>query len=109
MAGWLCQVPVRLLQEVRDLRRHDPGRSHHRQLLGDRQQGWHGANSYTHAEVLEALSPHWELLETRGVLWLPIHRFPNLTRPLLLRIDQGLNRSPFKRYASYRMYVLRKR
>lgn len=72
-------------------------------------EGWHGANSYEQTEVRQYLEDRWEPVDEQGILFLPIHRFPNRLRPLLLGLDRQINRTPFKKYSSYRVYILRKK
>lgn len=70
--------------------------------------GWHGNNSYTHSEVLNLLEDKWKLKKSVGIMTLPIHRIPKSMRSFFLWFDERLNRSPLKKYASYRVYVLQK-
>lgn len=73
------------------------------------QSGWHGANSYTQAEVNTLLQGEWDIISEIGILMLPIHHFPKSIRRVFFKIDSSLNRTFLKKYASYRVYIARKK
>lgn len=79
-----------------------------RNLSRSNQDGWHGSNSYTDEEVASACGPKWTIIESRGVLFFPIHRVPSRFRKRLMQLDDYLNSTWLKKYSSYRMYVLKK-
>ncbi len=74
-----------------------------RQFLGYKATNWHGANAYRLNEIKAAAQGHWQLSSVRGILFLPLHRFPRFIRPWLKGLDNLLCRSFLKRYASYLM------
>ena len=45
----------------------------------------------------------WKVNEKKGVLFLPIHRFPKKMRKLVFGMDEAFSRSWFKNYSSYIM------
>ncbi|OAV44937.1 class I SAM-dependent methyltransferase [Lewinella sp. 4G2] len=79
-----------------------------RTLLRRRQNHWHGANAFTHADVTEVLGDRWRILTTRGIAVFPVHRIPRRLRPTLRSLDSWLGKTPLARAASYRVYVIEK-
>ncbi len=79
-----------------------------RNLFRKKYQGWHGANGYTSREISQRVARKWKIVGEEGVLFLPIHQFPKSIRSYFFRIDTLLNKSFLKKYASYRVYVLKK-
>ena len=69
---------------------------------------WHGSNAHTVDSVLQAGNGKWRLVKSRGILFLPIHRFPKKLRPYLRWLDDLMCRSFLKNYASYLIIVLEK-
>lgn len=80
-----------------------------RSLLGRKQQSWHGANAYTDKEVRELLGTTWRLKAVRGIAAFPIHRVPKRLRGMLVGLDNLLCKTPLRKLASYRVYVIEKR
>lgn len=80
-----------------------------RTLLGHQQVSWHGSNAYQHQDILALLDQRWSLEASYGIAMFPIHRMPNWLRPLLTGIDTVLCRTFLQRYASYRVYIVRKK
>lgn len=80
-----------------------------RSLLGREQSNWHGANAYTDEEVRELLGTTWRLKAVRGIAAFPVHRLPKRLRGLLVGLDSLLCKTPLRKFASYRVYVIEKR
>lgn len=80
-----------------------------RKLTNYKSINWHAANDFSVSEILKMTENHWELIKYRGILFLPIHRFPNFIRPLFLSIDNFLCHSFLKEYASYIIIELEKK
>ena len=80
-----------------------------RQLTGYRASGWHGGYQMTVADVRSATQPMWQLEAYQGVLFVPLHRVPKRFRSRLVGVDRYLCKSPWRHYASYVIYVLRKK
>jgi ubiquinone/menaquinone biosynthesis C-methylase UbiE len=70
---------------------------------------WHAANQFTTDEIIKMSETNWKLKKHNGILFLPIHRFPNFIRPLLLSIDNFLCHSFLKEYSSYIIIELEKK
>ncbi len=103
----LLREAHRLLQKGGQLILDVPSRER-RTLLQYKTSGWHGANSYSQAAIRQWCAEDWTITAETGIAFLPIHRFPVRLRPLLTGIDHVLCRSVFKKWASYRVYVLTK-
>ena len=73
------------------------------------QEDWHASNSFNDEEIKEILHPNWEIINQTGVLFFPIHRFPNKIRNWFLRIDNFICRSFMRKWASYQIVVLKKK
>ncbi|MEL6656866.1 MAG: class I SAM-dependent methyltransferase [Bacteroidota bacterium] len=72
-----------------------------RALLRYRAGHWHGAQSLALDDIRAFAGEDWEVRSYTGVLFLPIHRFPNWLRQPLRWMDDLLCRSPWRAYASY--------
>ena len=70
-----------------------------RVLLRYKSTGWHGAHSSTIAALNQ--NSNFNVNQAYGVLFLPIHRFPEFARKLFLKIDLILGNSILKEYCSY--------
>lgn len=70
---------------------------------------WHGANSYNLQHIQQLMAGTFKLVEARGILFFPIHRFPGFLRHFFLKLDNFLCRSFLKEYASYLILVLQKK
>lgn len=66
--------------------------------------GWHGNTALSIQDVIKIAAPHWKIKAYKGILMLPIHRFPNWIRPSLTKLDALLCRSPLFPWSSY--YVI---
>jgi len=104
-----------LLSEVRRVLENDgtfvfdmPS-SKRRKLFKSKTSGWHGTNSISITELKAVLKNNWTLEETYGIAFFPIHRIPKALRSLFIPIDNLLCRSIFKPWASYIVYVIRKK
>ncbi|AQX11334.1 methyltransferase type 11 [Elizabethkingia meningoseptica] len=83
-----------------------PTRSRRRNIVSTEQ--WHAGNSFTSEEISFLICNHWKIIETRGVLFFPVHRIPKSLRRFFLPLDNFLCRSFFKKWASYQILVLQK-
>lgn len=79
-----------------------------RQLSRRAKDNWHGSNDLNINTLLQLLDNKWVIKHYEGILFLPIHRFPQSWRKSLLRLDQWLCRSFLKTYASYLVVVVEK-
>lgn len=70
---------------------------------------WHAANQFSIKEILQMTEEHWILKNYRGILFLPIHRFPSPIRGFFIKIDNYLCQSFLKEYASYVVIELEKK
>jgi ubiquinone/menaquinone biosynthesis C-methylase UbiE len=80
-----------------------------RKLIRYKTDGWHGAASLSIAEIKEMIGDQWIIQRKKGVLFMPIQRFPKGIRKMMLPFDNALCSSPFKEYSSYLMVVLEKK
>lgn len=80
-----------------------------RKLTNYKSTNWHAGNNFSVSEILKMTKNHWKLIRYRGILFLPIHRFPSFIRPLFLSIDNLLCNSLLKEYASYIIIELEKK
>lgn len=80
-----------------------------RKLTKYKAENWHGGNHFRLPEMNKMTSDqNWKLYLERGVLFLPIHRFPKSLRKIMFGIDQLAARSIFKRYSSYLIRAIQK-
>lgn len=77
-----------------------------RELLNFKSNEWHGAFSTSLAELKS--NTHFKLNRTFGLLFFPIHRFPNITRKFLVKIDLLIANSFLKEYSSYLIIEFKK-
>lgn len=80
-----------------------------RALSGRPAEGWHGSTSASPAEIAAWCGDAWLPVRRRGVLFVPIHRFPSGMRPLFRGFDSLIGRSPLARWSSYYVCELRRR
>jgi ubiquinone/menaquinone biosynthesis C-methylase UbiE len=80
-----------------------------RRLFKYKAQNWHAANEYSSKEITELLKTTFSTIKTKGVLFLPIHRFPTSVRKLFFNLDKLLTRSPIKEYSSYLVHSFKKK
>lgn len=72
-----------------------------RKLISYKADSWHGATSFSQEDIRQLCTGKWKFEEFVGVNFLPIHRFPDKTRPVLLPFDQFFCHSPRKFLSSY--------
>lgn len=77
-----------------------------RKLFGYKGENWHGSFSSTSEELGEIEG--FEIKNTFGILFLPIHRFPITLRPIFAKLDSWLANSIFKAFSSYLIFEFRK-
>jgi SAM-dependent methyltransferase len=80
-----------------------------RKTVNYKAKNWHAANQFSIEEIIKISEPNWKLIKYNGILFFPIHRFPNFIRPLFLFIDNFLCHSFLKDYASYIIIELEKK
>lgn len=85
-----------------------PSKTRRDSLKGHHNKSWHGSNAYTISEIKETFGENWELIDQKGILFLPIHRFPNAIRSYFFGIDTFLCRNLSPDYASYMLIVMQK-
>lgn len=79
-----------------------------RRLLNFKKNNWHGSFSLTNTQVRQ-LNPNFEMRQSFGVLFIPIHRIPKSIRKLFLKLDSILSNSFLKEYCSYQIIELVKK
>ncbi len=82
--------------------------SSRRKLTNYKSNNWHGGNGFSKKSMKNLWSNNWKHHKSKGVLFLPIHRFPKGIRKVFYGIDQLLTISPFKHYSSYIIQSLTK-
>lgn len=78
-----------------------------RNLLGYKKTNWHGASSLSMNDF--KVNSNFKIKRTFGVLFFPIHRFPDFCRKFLVPLDSFLANSFLKEYSSYLIVELEKR
>lgn len=78
-----------------------------RNLLGYKKTNWHGASSLSMNDF--KVNSDFKIKRTFGVLFFPIHRFPDFCRKFLVPLDSFLANSFLKEYSSYLIIELEKR
>lgn len=71
-------------------------------------ESWHAYNSFDAEEIKFLFRDQWTIIETRGILFFPVHRIPKYLRWLFLPLDNLLSRTFLKKWASYQIIVLQK-
>jgi len=79
-----------------------------RRAINYKAENWHGANAYTKKETSNLVGTRFKILKNKGVLFIPIHRFPKKMRSALFGFDQLMTSSPLKHYSSYMICKLEK-
>ncbi len=75
-----------------------------RKLFRYKAKNWHGGNAFTSKQMKKLIAEQdWKVNEKKGVLFLPIHRFPKKMRKLVFGMDEAFSKSWFKNYSSYLM------
>jgi ubiquinone/menaquinone biosynthesis C-methylase UbiE len=78
-----------------------------RKIFDYKANNWHGANSLSISDFTEY--PNFKVKRTFGILFFPIHRFPNFCRRFFVKIDSVLANSFLKEYSSYLIIELEKK
>ncbi|HEY9633586.1 MAG TPA: methyltransferase domain-containing protein [Coleofasciculaceae cyanobacterium] len=79
-----------------------------RKIISYKTECWHGATSFSLKDIHQLCTDKWKIEDLVGVAFLPIHRFPHATRPLLLPLDNFLSHSFLKYLSSYYLVQLTK-
>jgi ubiquinone/menaquinone biosynthesis C-methylase UbiE len=79
-----------------------------RKLIKYKSQGWHGASDFSVNEITKIIGRKWKLHKYYGILFFPIHRFPNSLRPKVLILDKLFCKSFVKQYSSYLVFEIKK-
>lgn len=79
-----------------------------RNLLRYKQEGWHGNFSLTSKEV-ELQFSKFEVVQSFGILSIPIHRLPHKLRFAFSWLDWRIGNSWMKEYSSYHIYEMKKK
>ncbi|MFD2908535.1 class I SAM-dependent methyltransferase [Flavobacterium ardleyense] len=82
--------------------------SKRRKLLNFKKNNWHGSFSLTNREIKQ-LNLNFEIRQSFGILFIPIHRIPKGIRKLFLKLDALLSNSFLKEYSSYQIIELVKK
>lgn len=85
-----------------------PSEKRRRLTRGHHHQHWHGSNALSRQRVLELGGHRWEIMDSQGILFFPIHRVYAPFRPHLLTLDTILCRSFLQEYASYVLVCMQK-
>lgn len=80
-----------------------------RKLLNFKSENWHGANNFSLEEIHQLTKTNWNIKTKRGILFLPIQRFPSFLRQFMLKMDTFLCKTFLKEYASYIVIELEKK
>ncbi|QQQ30250.1 class I SAM-dependent DNA methyltransferase [Chryseobacterium indoltheticum] len=72
------------------------------------QEDWHANNSFSTNEILDLLQNNWEVIDTKGILFFPVHRIPKSFRKIFLPLDIMICNTFMKKWASYQIIVLKK-
>lgn len=73
-----------------------------------KEENWHANNSFNTNEIFDLIKNNWYIVETNGILFFPIHRIPKGLRELFLPLDTMICKTFLKKWASYKIIVLRK-
>lgn len=79
-----------------------------RRKVSSPQEDWHASNSFTPNEILDLIKSDWEIVETKGILFFPIHRLPKALRTMFLPLDLLICKTFLKNWASYQIVVMKK-
>lgn len=82
--------------------------AHRRSLSKHKAENWHAAQAFSLPQIKQLLGDDFTIQQYYGILFFPIHRFPQWLRTLLLPIDNLLCRSFLKKYASYLLFIVEK-
>ena len=70
--------------------------SHHSKIAK-----WHASSSYTMQEIKEIAGSDFQIVRTKGILFIPIHRFPAFLRKWILPIEKLISIFLAAQFASY--------
>ncbi|MDY0931025.1 class I SAM-dependent DNA methyltransferase [Chryseobacterium sp. CFBP8996] len=73
------------------------------------QEDWHANNSFSTNEISDLLKHNWKVIETKGILFFPVHRIPKSFRKIFLPLDIMICRTFLKKWASYQIIALKKK
>lgn len=79
---------------------------HRRDKTSYQSKGWHGANGFYVSEIQQLKQKGWQLTNSHGIGFFPIHRIPKSLRKSTTHIDTLLSNSFLKKYASYLVFRL---
>lgn len=80
-----------------------------RNVTGYKSKGWHGSNGFKPREIKAYIKKsNFKIIRKKGIMFLPVHRFPKKTRSAIFGIDQLLTASFVKNYSSYVIYKIQK-
>lgn len=79
-----------------------------RRTAASPQEDWHANNSFKTDEILSLIAEDWKTVESRGILFFPIHRIPEILRKIFLPLDLLICKTFLKKWASYQIIVLKK-
>lgn len=80
-----------------------------RNKIPSTQEDWHANNAFSTDEISELLKNNWKIIETKGVLFFPVHRIPKRFRKIFLPLDIMICRTFLKKWASYQIIALKKK
>lgn len=92
----------RFILDFPSLKRRQATRGHH-------DGNWHGSNAFSMQDWKKMAASNWQVTDSQGVLFLPIHRVPVAMRLPLAPFDTLLCRSHWKEYASYLLVCMVKK
>ena len=72
-------------------------------------KNWHGSTSFTLQEIRKICGDKWEILPSKSILLLPIHRFPPALRPWMGSLESALKVLLPVELASYMVITLKKK
>jgi SAM-dependent methyltransferase len=82
--------------------------AHRRRLTRFRPAGWHAGTALTPREVEALAGPRWRFLARHGILFFPVHRLPEILRPLVRPLDDLAGATLLKSHCSYQLYCLQR-
>ena len=77
-----------------------------RELLHNKQEGWHGATHLSTDEIKQLAQSRFKVNRSSGIMMLPVHKLPKALRKPLVSADYVLANSLIKQYSSYLVYEL---
>lgn len=80
-----------------------------RKKIPSNQEDWHANNAFSTEEISELLKSNWKIIETKGIMFFPVHRIPKRFRKTFLPLDIMICRTFLKKWASYQIIALKKK